>query len=471
MNISFDLNKTFEDKEEVREFLQKCSDVNTKFIYSYETPVKKTLNPPIPFNTLKLQQASSQEFSYSSKETMQICQTLYEEGYITYMRTETTKYSAEFIDSVKIYIYGITPTQENNKYINENIDLLANNTETNHEAIRPTNINLLVADLKMGLKERKMYGLIWKNTLESCMASSTYYALYSTITLSDNYYFSCISTKLDFLGWKMVANKKPEDSKEFQYLQSIEKGVEIKYNKISSTIGITDYSSHLTESKLIKKMQEHSIGRPSTVANLIDKIQEKKYVKKGNIMGEKRLCLEFELEYNGRIVEINREKVFGNEKNVFIIQPLGIQVCDVLYSRFDDLFNYEYTKNMEANLDNVSDGSLVWYKLCEMYYNQLNNLLLEQGEKKDVEKKKGEKKEGEKKEGEKKEEGDKKTIIREIDEYTSIRIGKSGNDYIYYKTPKMKKPKFYNVQQFKKDYLEDYYTCDVKLIKEWIKNQ
>ena len=202
-------------------------------------PVKTVKKQPEPFTTSTLQQTSSNELHYAPKETMRICQTLYEAGYITYMRTDSKTYSKDFIDSTKEYIVR----NYDAKYINENIDNLMLGaikeeivskktkkvdkplTQDAHEAIRPTNISLKELPDNLDSKEKRMYKLIWENTLESCMSSASFYSITASILALNNLKFVYTSELINFPGWKIVSkkyiNEINPDNKEYQYLQTI----------------------------------------------------------------------------------------------------------------------------------------------------------------------------------------------------------------------------------------------------------
>jgi DNA topoisomerase-1 len=191
-NIPFELTPQgkFETKDEVIEFLDGSAEFD--HIYTCTKPEIKIKKCPEPFTTSRLQQTASNELHFSPKETMKLCQSLYEAGYITYMRTDSKKYSKEFIDLTKDFI--IRNYEE--KYVNENIDILINNgSESNnliqeaHEAIRPTNISLKDLPSNLDLKEKRMYKLIWENTLESCMASALFYSITANILAVNNLKF------------------------------------------------------------------------------------------------------------------------------------------------------------------------------------------------------------------------------------------------------------------------------------------
>jgi DNA topoisomerase-1 len=137
---------------------------------------------------------------------------------------------------------------------------------------------------------------------------------------------------------------------------------------------MSELKSHLTEARLVQLLEERGIGRPSTFASLVDKIQERKYVEKQNIAGQEIECIDLALTDN-LIEETVATKVFGNEKNKLVIKPLGIIVIEFLSSKFDIFFNYDYTKQMEDNLDLIAKGETEWPKICDDCYKELTNTI------------------------------------------------------------------------------------------------
>jgi DNA topoisomerase-1 len=406
-NIPFELKPEgkFEDEDEMIDFL----DESTTFshIYTCSQPTKVFKQPPEPFTTSRLQQVASNELHYSPKETMRICQTLYEKGYITYMRTDSKMYCNEFIDLVSNYIQNTYDGQ----YFNVNLKSKDNNDNTPldqpvkkgkksekketkdrkdrkdslrqvkdslrqeaHEAIRPTNIHVKEIPEDIGNKEKRMYKLIWTNTLESCMTPASFYSVTANITAPKNTKYSFISELIDFPGWKIVENKFSRENKDYQYLQTIKKDLPIAYKKIYSKVTIKGSKSHYTEARLVQLLEERGIGRPSTFSSLVDKIQERGYVKKEDVKGKEVVCRDFELE-NGEICEDSVKREFGNEKSKLIIQPLGIIVMEFLEKHFDNIFNYDYTSLMEQALDKISKGEIIWHELCSSCNKEVDSLI------------------------------------------------------------------------------------------------
>ena len=392
--IPFSLNHNFKNGEEVEDFLTETVNHDHKMKCEKERNVTK--RPPIPFTTSKLQQQASSEIRTSPKETMKICQTLYEAGLITYMRTDSTKYSKEFIETAKEHItktYG-------EKYVHETVDSLSdgarkermkkkskkdtkkkegdkskddNNAQEAHEAIRPTDITVIEAKKDMQPKEKKMYKLIWTNTVESCMSDAVYKQMTTVISAHDNKNFRYSSEKNIFPGWKIV--KGVNDTTEYyDYLLNLDKTRPFDYSKIACNFSIKDLKTHYTEAKLVELLESKGIGRPSTFSSIIDKIQDRGYVKKENVKGKTLKCVNYELIDN-EIDEKIEEKEFGNENNKLVIQPTGVLVIEFLMKHFGDFIDYDYTKDMEERLDNIANGKETCYDLCNACNNELSSLI------------------------------------------------------------------------------------------------
>lgn len=397
LNLPFELNPEgkFEDEDDMITFLD--DSINFSHIYTCSQPKKIFKQPPEPFTTSRLQQVASNELHYSPKETMRICQLLYEGGYITYMRTDSKTYSAEFLDSAKEYITKTFDAKYIGHIIDGNCDDNNISTETAkkrgkkksktknaeendslrqeaHEAIRPTNISLQNLPEEIGSKEKRMYKLIWTNTLESCMTPASFYSITANITAPSNTKYSYTSELIDFPGWKIVENKFSRANKDYHYLQTINSNMTIQYKKIYSKVTIKGSKNHYTEAKLVQLLEEKGIGRPSTFSSLVDKIQERGYVKKEDIKGKEITCRDFELE-DGEICEIENKREFGNEKSKLVIKPLGIIVIEFLNKHFNNLFNYEYTRLMESSLDKIAKGEVIWFEVCSSCNKEVDELI------------------------------------------------------------------------------------------------
>ena len=400
--LPYALDYDYEGEDKMVEFLEESA--NHDHIITINDPKSTVKNPPTPFTTSSIQQAANNEFRLSPKETMTICQKLYEGGYITYMRTDSTTYSAEFIDLAKSYI----TTKYGEEFIHENVarlslrsgeaDASVSEEENSkpkkkkaaskkkeekkvqaqeaHEAIRPTNVECEAIPDDMDPKEKKLYKLIWSNTVESCMSPARYQNLSSTITAPSDKLYKYSTEQVVFLGWKIVQGEDLENPI-FAFLQTLKAATisngTIDYKKITCKVSLKDTKSHYTEAKLVQLLEQRGIGRPSTFSALIEKIQERGYVKKDNVKGKKLACTDFEL-VDAEITETITEREFGNEKNKLVLQPLGRQVLEFLLEKYNSLFEYEYTKYMEDVLDHIAKGEKEWYELCRECDDQIKTL-------------------------------------------------------------------------------------------------
>ena len=367
-NLSFSLTSSFETQNinRMEDFLKASIHENTQFIFkrvSQNPSSTHVIKAPEPFTTSRLQQAASNEFAFSPSETMEICQTLYERGYITYIRTTGKNYSAEFVNG---HIAPFIREKWGQEYASESIECIEKDTVAAHEAIRPTDIMRFALTGDYHARERKIYKLIWRNTVESCMSDYTFASLdaavETNIAMESGFYaFSYTCHKPIFYGWKAVQGLTLEQERQQQhgvmeYLLNMRNLSEISCNRIETKVVFSSsLLSHYTEARLIQSLEEKEIGRPSTFSAIIEKIKERDYVKKQNVQGECIECVEYAVSISEKKISqsvVKRE--FGNEKNKLIITSLGKSVCNFLISHFPRLFSYEYTKQMEDDLDDIA---------------------------------------------------------------------------------------------------------------------
>jgi DNA topoisomerase-1 len=379
LNLKFELNKEYEDKEEVKKFLE-LSKV-FEFIYKGTSSIETKRSPPEPFSTSRMQQIASNNLNLSPKDTMKYAQELYENGYITYMRTDCKKYSEEFIHLVTRYIV----TTYSQEYLRENLNeyIKPINSDDPHEAIRPVNINITKAQLEnssnISVKAIKLYELIWENTIESCMSYSTYNIITCVISAPEDNEFRYKIENNIFLGWEAIQNavgelnnKKKSDTDVTYYIQNLRINSLMPYKKIESEFTMKGKKSHLSEALLVNLLEEKGIGRPSTFASLIDKIQFRNYVEKKDIEGIEIKNYNYKLKQNISTIEENESSIIvGNEKKKLVITPLGLIVIEFIIEKMEELFNYEYTKNMELELDLIASGNKIWQTLCQSCYDNL----------------------------------------------------------------------------------------------------
>ena len=379
-NIQFTLNTNHETHDSIKDFLEQSKQYKHMLTKAKERETIK--NQPIPFTTSGLQQAANNCMHISPKETMELAQKLYEGGYITYMRTDCKVYSEEFIEASKIYIIEKYKPEYINPEINKliqskdaikdaiNVKIASeNNAQEAHEAIRPTCICLESVDNEetFSAKHKKLYKLIWTNSLESMMAPALYKQLVVNISAPHEAIYKYSAEENIFLGWKAVLGQ--EEEKYYEYLKNIKEDV-INYKKITCKQTLKELKSHISEARLVQLLEQKGIGRPSTFSSLIEKIQERNYVTKQNVEGKKLEVIDYVL-LEDNIIEEKGAKEFGNEKNKLVITQMGIFVIEFLIKYFNDLFDYDYTKCMEDELDNIACGKKKYYELC----NECNNFI------------------------------------------------------------------------------------------------
>jgi DNA topoisomerase-1 len=403
-NIRFSLQYDFDTSESLVIFLEKSKIF--EHIYNHSEIKSEYRNPPEPLITSSLQQELGTLFNISPKETMNICQKLYEQGYITYMRTDSKHYSYEFITQSKRYIinkYGekyftnnISKLISNKNITNNNISNLNNNNKDNkndyfkpqeaHEAIRPTNIELieLPNSFEGTTKERKVYNYIWERTIKSLMSTCLLSTFISSISSPiQNIFYTHKCEKVIFDGWRIISSKKlkqdqdklennieghdldiNDGEKYYDYLLNLKNGSLINYIKIHSNYTLKSIKQHHNESNLVKILEQKGIGRPSTFSTLVDKLQKREYVKKQNVEPKIIKCIDYELrEKNINSLEIDKD--FGSEKYKLIIQPIGNTILSFLINNFSNIFEYDYTKKIEEQLDEIAKGNKEWYLLCK----------------------------------------------------------------------------------------------------------
>lgn len=378
-NIMFELQKEFETETEVCDFISLSLTHPHKFTVQPQKLSERS--PPKPFNTSALLQHANNILHIGAKETMACCQTLYQLGHITYMRTENRKYSPDFIKTASTYIAG----KWTEKHVHPlAVELHGNTDSTNpHEAIRVTNVKMqslvLIGDKNTNAVER-VYKMIWQNTIQSCMAPAVFNTLPLEIDApNDNIYKYTLEIPkfngfLDLLD-APVSQFTPElissMSLRFQSL----KNKTVNYNYIQSVVGFTNRHSRYSEASLISKLEDLGIGRPSTFSMIIDVIQTRKYADKTDIPGITVNCNEYFLRAEEKTPSVKTvAKIMGAEHKKMMISPMGMVVIEFLMKYFDNVFSYSYTKQMEERLDLVAGGQEIWYKVCMDCYNEIQRL-------------------------------------------------------------------------------------------------
>lgn len=370
--VAFKLDHFHNTEAAVEDFLEES--VNFEHIYGGATVKEKKRAPPKPFSTSSMQQKASNVLHISPKRTMRLAQTLYEKGFITYMRTDSKTYSADFLKSAQRFI----KSKWGNQYVGERTASLtargkSKGAQEAHEAIRPTKIDRVSLPDSVGAAEKRLYQLIWRNTTESCMSDAQYKLASARLTAPQSLQYKCSAESITFPGWLIVGGYERE-SKLFDSLLALRKGAVMDYHTITSRFTLKDLKTHYTEARLVQQLERRGIGRPSTFSSLVAKVQERGYVQVEDVVGLELGGTNFKL--SGDEIEMTTAKqVFGAEKKKLVIQPLGTLVIEFLLAHFSDIFVYDYTQKMEGALDSISKGETVWHTLCRACHGELERLV------------------------------------------------------------------------------------------------
>ena len=332
-------------------------------------------NPQAPFTTSTLQQEAARKLGFTIKRTMMAAQNLYEAGHITYMRTDSTNLSKEALKSIGDYIkttYGTNYHNEKN-YVGK-----TKNTQEAHESVRPTHIEKLGLHEsgKIGSDECKLYLLIWKRAISSQMTPAKLNVSTTQINISKlkDYYFQTEISTIIFDGFLKVYNiKNIEENNESNNVITKIPNVndKLKLNKVET---IQDYQkppSRYNEASLVNKLDPKNlnIGRPSTYATIINKIQERGYVEKKDNEGIMKESLG--LSWTVETQKIKEEKIninIGKDTGKLTPTTIGTMVTDFLINYFPDIMDYKFTSNMEDKLDEIAEGKTKMLKLLTDFY-------------------------------------------------------------------------------------------------------
>ncbi|WP_185230570.1 type I DNA topoisomerase [Teredinibacter franksiae] len=292
--------------------------------------------PSAPFITSTLQQAASTRLGYGVKKTMMMAQRLYEAGYITYMRTDSTNLSKDAVEACRDFVqqeYG-------DKYLPESPNVYsskdgAQEAHEAHEAIRPSDVTLRPVQLKgMERDAERLYTLIW-NQFVACQMTPAEFTSSSLVVTSGDYELRARGRVIRFDGFMRVIPptvKKEEDA----ILPDVKVGETLNLHQLLPTQHFTKPSARYTEASLVKELEKRGIGRPSTYAAIISTIQDRGYV------------------------HVENRRFYANK--------MGDIVTERLVESFSDLMDYSFTANMEQSLDGVADGRKDWLELLNEFY-------------------------------------------------------------------------------------------------------
>lgn len=373
-----------EDRNVAKKLMNNIS--KSTFTVANVTKKNKTRRASPPFTTSTLQQEAARKLGYSIKSTMSSAQKLYEAGLITYMRTDSVNLSKEALGKIAKFIkkkYG-------DGYLNmTNYKSRSKNTQEAHEAIRPSDIDKrgITMKGKISSSEVSLYNLIWKRTVASQMKPAEFKVTSIDVDISkvNEYYFSSSIDELIFPGFLAVYNYKNINNSADEIALSVpKKGDKLQSKGVVATQDYNRPPPRYSEASLVNKLDPKNlnIGRPSTYSSIIDKIQSKNYVKKDNVEGIKKDVVNYTWDGSSKKVEeSDNEVIIGKENNKLLPTDIGIMITKFLVEYFPDLMKYDFTSNMESDLDKIAEGSIKWTKVLKNFYNKFHPLVQKAGAK------------------------------------------------------------------------------------------
>lgn len=402
--VKAELDTRFKTEEEVKNFLEMCKKAHFIVNEIQKKPIRRV--PAPPFTTSTLQQEAARKLGFTVSQTMMVAQHLYENGLITYMRTDSVNLSSLCINTAKEEIEKLWGQEYSNP---RQYRTNSKGAQEAHEAIRPTYMSNQTVEGT--LQERRLYELIWKRTAASQMADAQIEKTTVSISLSveggalnenggtlnvdasadkaqnslnpqpstlnpqrQTPHFIATGEVVKFDGFLKVYRESngDEDSNgedTSHLLPAMERGAELKHREIVATERFSQGPMRYTEASLVHKMEELGIGRPSTYAPTISTIQQREYVQKGDKKGDERQYSVFTLR-GISVVKTNRKEMVGNEKGKLLPTDIGIVVNDFLQKNFPGIMDYNFTARVEQQFDKIAEGDEEWKSMMKLFYNE-----------------------------------------------------------------------------------------------------
>ena len=365
--IKAKLPNNFESKENAEAFLKE----NIGAFFTVDTLDKNpgTKTPAAPFTTSTLQQEASRKLYFSVAKTMNVAQRLYEQGLITYMRTDSVNLSVDAKNAAAAQIehaYG-------DQYVKtRNYKGKSKGAQEAHEAIRPTDFSR--HNINGERDQMRLYDLIWKRAIASQMSDAKLERTNVKIAASTHsHLFAANGEIIVFDGFLKVylEGNDEEDTEQEGMLPALSVGQELDNQFITATERFTRPPYRFTEASLVKKLEELGIGRPSTYAPTISTIQNRGYVEKGNLDGIERPYLQLSL-ISGKINTKSLIETVNSDKGKLVPTDIGKIVTDFLVNHFEEILDYNFTANLESDFDLIADGKKNWKQVMKSFYSSFH---------------------------------------------------------------------------------------------------
>jgi DNA topoisomerase-1 len=363
--VKAQLGSKFKTHEEVEAFLEKCKEAVFTVESINKKPLKRT--PAPPFTTSTLQQEAARKLGFTVSQTMMVAQHLYENGQITYMRTDSVNLSSLCLNASKqeiVNLYGKEYSKTRQYHTS------SKGAQEAHEAIRPTYMNQ--SEIEGTAQEKRLYDLIWKRTIASQMADAEIEKTQVNINIStQSEQFIAQGEVVKFDGFIKVYRESVDDEEqqdEFSHiLPPLTEGQELTRREIQALERFTQGPQRYTEASLVHKLEELGIGRPSTYAPTISTIQQREYVQKGDKKGEERFYT-VDILKGKQITQKKRKEMVGSDKGKLLPTDIGIVVNDFLMNHFTEIMDYNFTAKVEQDFDKIAEGDEKWQAMLKTFY-------------------------------------------------------------------------------------------------------
>ena len=367
-----ELAARFETAAEAEAFLQSAIGADFTVAKSEEKPAQRY--PAPPFTTSTLQQEAGRKLGMSVSQTMSVAQHLYEQGLITYMRTDSVNLSQQALAQCKeeiIKLYG-------EKYSSwHNYKTKTKGAQEAHEAIRPSYIERQTIEGTPA--EKRLYELIWKRTVASQMVCAELDRTTITIDMSGSkQQFVVQGEVVRFDGFLRLYSESTDDDQASEsgegLLPKLTAGDRVLPEQITATERFTQAPARYNEASLVKRLEELGIGRPSTYAPTITTIINRGYVVKQNRDGSKRSYQQMTLT-GDKITTKTLTENYGKEKSRLSPTDIGMVVNDYLEKQFGPIIDYNFTANVEKEFDRIAEGEITWEKMIETFYGPFHKMV------------------------------------------------------------------------------------------------
>lgn len=348
-------------QEKAREFLTQCQSA-TYVVQALEAK-KATQSPSPPFMTSTLQQEAGQKLSYPVNKTMRLAQQLYEEGRISYMRTDALALSQEALAGAEKMIRTTYSAAHHKRRVYTTKSATAQQA---HEAIRPTDFSQRVVSTDPDIQ--RLYKLIWQRAIASQMADAILERTTATVGIST--VAQRLLAKDEVVVFKGFLDAYDADAKDASKLPALEKGDLLNLIRMQARESFTKAPARYTEATLVRELKEREIGRPSTYAPIISTIQKRGYVLKESRSGEARTYHLITLE-KGQIKETKQQEIVGAEKNKLFPTDTAMVVNDFLVKHFTKVTDYDFTAQVEKQLDAIANKQQAWQVMLADFYKDL----------------------------------------------------------------------------------------------------